>query len=84
MADIFNRPIERLTFLEEATSLGAAIAGGIAFGIFKNFDVAKKIAKVVEVQHPRPEVRERYDRAYVIFQEAYEALVPIYTKLQGL
>jgi xylulokinase len=84
MADIFNRPIERLTFLEEATSLGAAIAGGVAFGVFKSFDAAKKIAKVAEVQHPRREVREIYDRTYVIFQEAYEALVPIYTKMQGL
>jgi xylulokinase len=84
MADVFNRPIERLTFLEEATSLGAAIAGGVAFGLFKNFQVAKEIAQVAEVQHPQPEVREIYDRTYVIFQEAYEALVPIYAKLQGL
>jgi xylulokinase len=84
MADIFNRPIERLNYLEEATSLGAAIAGGVAFGLFKNFQVAKEIAQVAGVQHPRPEVREVYDRTYVIFQEAYEALVPIYAKLQGL
>ena len=84
MADIFDRPIEKLTFLEEATSLGAAIAGGVAFGLFNDFHVAKEIAQVAEVQHPRPEVRDIYDRTYVIFQEAYEALVPIYAKLQGL
>ncbi|MBP1712490.1 MAG: xylB [Deltaproteobacteria bacterium] len=84
MADIFNRPIEKLTFLEEATSLGAAIAGGVAFGIFKDFQVAKEISRVAEVQHPRPESREIYDRTYALFQEAYEALVPIYAKMQEL
>jgi xylulokinase len=84
MADIFNRPIERLTYLEEATSLGAAIAGGVAFGLFKNFQVAKENSQVADVQHPRPDHREVYDRTYIIFQEAYEALVPIYARLQGL
>jgi xylulokinase len=83
LADILQRPVERLAFLEEATSLGAAIAGGIAFRIFKDFQVAKKITKVAEIHHPREEVREIYDRIYKIFQEAYESLVPIYTQLQG-
>jgi len=82
-ADIFNLPVQKLTFLEEATSLGAAIAGGIAFGLFKDFQVAKNITRVSEVHDPRPEVREKYDRLYSVFQEAYESLVPIYNKLQG-
>jgi xylulokinase len=82
-ADIFNRPVQELRFLEEATSLGAAIAGGIAFGVFKDFQVAKKIARVAEVQDPRLEVHEKYARLYPLFQEAYECLVPIYNKLQG-
>ena len=56
---------------------------GIAFRIFKDFQVAKKITKVAEIHHPREEVREIYDRIYKIFQEAYESLVPIYTQLQG-
>lgn len=84
LADIFNRPIEKLTFLEEATSLGAAIAGGIAFGLFKDFQTAKNIAQVAEIHYPRKEVREKYERTYEVFQEAYESLVPIYSKLQAL
>jgi len=82
-ADIFNLPVQKLTFLEEATSLGAAIAGGIAFGLFKDFQVAKNITRVSEVHDPRPEVHEKYDRLYSVFQEAYESLVPIYNQLQG-
>ena len=84
MADIFDRPIERLAFLEEATSLGAAIAGGIAFGLFPDFQTAKKFARVAEVQYPRKEVREIYDRTYAVFQEAYASLVPVYSRLQRL
>lgn len=84
MADIFDRPIERLAFLEEATSLGAAVAGGIAFGLFPDFQIAKKFARVAEVQYPRKEVREIYERTYAVFQEAYASLVPVYSRLQRL
>jgi len=36
MADVYGRKILCLLLIEEATSLGAAIAGGIGTGIFKN------------------------------------------------
>ena len=70
--------------LEEATSLGAAIAGGIGVGLFHDFKVAQKIVRISEVHHPDPKVRDVYEREYDIFQETYRSLVPVYTKLQGL
>ena len=84
MADILGRPIQTLALLEEATSLGAAVAGGVACGVFQSVKVARQLSKVVEVQEPRPELRERYDRAYAVFQEAYQALVPIYSRMQSM
>lgn len=84
LADIFNTPIERLEFLEEATSLGAAIAGGIGAGIFKDFLVAQKIVRVKEKICPNDKNRETYDGQYEIFKQAYEALVPIFAKQQRL
>ncbi len=84
LADIFNTPIERLEFLEEATSLGAAIAGGIGAGIFKDFLVAQKIVRVKEKICPDNKNREIYDRQYEIFKEAYDALIPIFAKQQHL
>ena len=84
LADIMNRPIERLALLEEATALGAAIAGGVGAGVFRDFGVARSIVKVAETYHPQPAVRDVYERQYEAFQEAYRALVPIYARLQAL
>jgi xylulokinase len=84
MADILGRPIQALALVEEATSFGAAVAGGVACGAFPSLQVARELSKVTEVQEPRTELRERYDRAYAVFQEAYQALVPIYSKLSPL
>lgn len=84
LADVMNRPIERLALLDEATSLGAAIAGGVGTGVFRDFSVAATIVKVAETYHPQPALRDVYDGQYEIFQEAYRVLVPIYVRLQAL
>ena len=84
MADVYGTKILCPLLLEEATSLGAAIAGGIGTGIFKNFRVAERLVKIVEVQSPRPLARERYEKLYPIFKNAYKALVPIYEQIASL
>jgi len=81
MADVYNKRILRPSLLEEATSLGAAIAGGIGVGIFKDFTVAERLVKIVEVQEPRPEVQRIYEKLYHIFKETYKALMPIYERI---
>lgn len=84
LADIFDRPVERLEFLEEATSLGAAIAGGVGVGLFKDFSAAQELVKVKETYYPNPDHRDIYEKIYGIFTEAYDALIPIYAKQQGI
>jgi xylulokinase len=81
MADVYNKRILRPSLLEEATSLGAAIAGGIGVGIFNDFTIAEKLIKIVEIQEPRPEVQRRYEKLYHIFKETYEVLTPIYERI---
>jgi xylulokinase len=84
LADVMNRPIERLALREEATSLGAAIAGGVGTEVFRDFGVAATIVKVAETYHPDQAVRDVYDQEYAVFQAAYRALVPVYAQLQAL
>ena len=84
MADVYNKRILKPSLLEEATSLGAAIAGGVGLGIFKDFTVAERLIKIVEVHHPRPELQAKYEKLYGIFKDAYKALVPIYERIAGL
>jgi len=84
MADIFDKPIPRPLLMEEATSLGAAITGGVGVGIFKSFDAAEEIVKMVEIQEPNKSLKGKYGRVYQVFKQSYEALLPIYTELACL
>ena len=74
MADIYGMPILRPALLEEATSMGAALAGGVGVGIFPDFSVAERLASIVDTIQPNPELRPVYDRLYGVFNRAYRRL----------
>jgi len=84
MADIYGKPILRPALLEEATSLGAAIAGGVGVGLFPDFGVVDELVRMVDRNEPNPDVKPVYDRSYAIFNQAYEAFVPLYEAMAGL
>jgi xylulokinase len=81
MADIYNLPIHRLAVLEEATSMGAALAGGVGIGLYPDFSMIETMNQVVEVIDPDPKVHAYYQERFPIFDAAYHALVPIYDML---
>lgn len=78
MADIYGVPVHRLAILEEATSMGAALAGGIGVGVYPDFSIIESMNRVVEVIEPDPVSHARYQQIFPIFESAYQALVPIY------
>lgn len=84
LADIWQKEVVVLEYLEEATSLGAAICGGIGIGLFKDFTVIKELNKEVLALQPRKEFAKIYDELYSVFQDSYNALAPIYKKISGL
>lgn len=81
MADIYGMPVLRPALLEEATSLGAALAGGVGVGIFPGFDVAEHIVQIVEISRPDPATQATYARLYDLFNRAYDALEPLFEGL---
>ncbi|MGQ9629738.1 MAG: xylulokinase [bacterium] len=84
MANIYGKPVLRPQFLGEATSLGAAIIGGVGVGIFRDFSVADDLVKIVDAIEPNPAIRERYNLLYPIFRDAYASLLEIYDRLADL
>jgi xylulokinase len=74
MADIFGIPVHRLTLLEEATSMGAAVAGGIGVGIWKDFSQVDRMVGVAQETKPNSERRRLYDELYDIFNKSYAVL----------
>jgi xylulokinase len=84
MASIFGMPIARLSVLEEATSMGAAVAGGIGVGLYRDWDIIAQMNQIAETIQPDPAAQAVYEKAYPIFDAAYHALLPIYDQLAGL
>ncbi len=82
VADVLGLPILLPELLAEATSLGAAIAGGVGVGLYPDFSVAQKFVHVNEAEQPDPGAQAQYERMLPAFQEAYRALENITRKTE--
>ena len=83
LADIFGIPIQRPALLAEATSFGAALAGGIGVGLYKDFSLAELHTPVMDTIEPDQTVQPLYDRMYEVFNRSYQAFEPLYPLLLG-
>lgn len=81
MADIYQVPILKAAYLEEATSLGAAITGGVGIGIFPDFSVARQLFAATEEVKPDSANKAKYQHLFGLFNQAYEALENIFCQL---
>ncbi|RLE12495.1 xylulokinase [Candidatus Aerophobetes bacterium] len=83
IADVLNLEVSLISLTQEANSLGAAIIGGVAIGMFKDFSVADKMIEVASRQKSRPQAHQKYEKIYPIFKQAYKSLVPVFDQLAG-
>jgi xylulokinase len=81
LADVYDLPILRPALPAEATSLGAAIAGGVAVGLFADYRVAHEVVRVDDAEIPDPANTKRYHELHGTFERAYIALTPIFEEL---
>jgi len=81
---MYGLPILLPALTAEATSLGAAIAGGVGVGLFPDFSVARRLIPVAEAERPDLARSQRYDALYPLFQQTYTALEPIFEQLAAL
>lgn len=84
MADLYGMPVQRLAILEEATSMGAALVGGVGVGLYPNFDMIETMNEIAETIQPNRENSAIYEKTYPIFNQLYEALVPAYEAIAQL
>jgi len=81
MADIYQAEIRVPNYLEEATSMGAAILAGIGAGIFKDFSVIDRFVRIEQTVQPIPENVKKYEAWMPVFDQAYHALCEMYTEI---
>jgi xylulokinase len=82
LADVLGMPILLPELVTEATSLGAAIAGGVGVGIFDSFAAADRFIHVHEAARPKASAQARYAELTPLFEAAYRGLEPVFGQLR--
>ncbi|MDK2950813.1 MAG: hypothetical protein PWQ77_478 [Kosmotogales bacterium] len=82
LADIFNKEITIPQFLDEATSMGAAIIAGVGAGII-TYEEGSKFIKDVKFIKPNPWNHKKYMELYKTFNNAYNALEGVFEELSN-
>jgi len=81
MADVYGLRLLKPNYLEEATSMGAAVTAGVGAGIFKDFNVIDRFIRIEEVQEPVEKNNKVYRKLMPIFEDSYFSLVNVYDRL---
>lgn len=84
LADVTGQEIAIPNHLEEATSMGAAITGGVGVGLFPDFSVVDRFLQNRSTVRPNPENTAKYRELLPIFQDSYRALESICKRLSEL
>lgn len=79
MADIYDARILVPTVLEEASSMGAAVTGGVGVGLYGNFNVIEKFVEFCAVHVPNNKNADVYRKAKELFDAYYYALESVYS-----
>jgi xylulokinase len=81
MANLYDVKIKVPALLEEATSMGAAVTGGVGVGLFPDFGAIDRMLSVRETIEPDPEAVRAYRPVREMFDLCYESLLPVYEKM---
>jgi xylulokinase len=83
-ADVYGMDVVRLRYLEEATSIGAAVIAGVASGELSGFEDYRLFNQVHSRKHPAPENVALYRKMKEIFEKSYRSQLEIYEDLQNI
>ena len=83
LADIYGVRLNRLSKLDEATSMGAAVAAGVGAGVLPDFSAISRFIRTDDTTEPDPENHARYQELRNLFETCYQGLLPAYHELAG-
>ena len=81
MADVMDETIVRLSDSRVRGNIGLSTCIDVGLGEAKDYSIAEQYIREDKVFVPRPAFRERYDRLYKIYKNAYNGLKSTYALL---
>jgi len=78
MADIYEVELSIPNYLEEATSIGAAIIGGVGVGALKDFSAVERFIQITRSVEPIKDNQSAYRKAAERFINTYNALAEVF------
>lgn len=81
LADVFEMPVLRPQNIEECSSMGAALIGGVGVGIYKDFSDLTGFFAVRGRQMPDEKYTGLYHRRFDAFVSAYKALQHVFPRI---
>ena len=80
-ADVYGVKIVKPKNTDEATSMGAAVTGGVGVGLFDSFDVIDRFNQIEEEVLPNTVNHAEYQKRLALFDECYERMMPLFDRL---
>ena len=80
-ADVYGVKIVKPMNTDEATSMGAAVTGGVGVGLFDSFDVMDRFNKTEDETLPDAANHAAYAEIMKLFDECYERMEPLFDRL---
>lgn len=77
ISDVLHCPVQLTTHTSEATSIGAAIAGGVGIGMFRSFEDGASIIKKGSRYLPNQQHGNLYKKQLELFKELYNRIQDI-------
>ncbi len=84
LTDVYGAPTCRLNYVDEATSMGAAVAAGVGTGALSGFEDITRFVQTRDPLEPDEAAHRFYTQWQKVFDESYEALKPVYQSLAKL
>lgn len=78
LADVLETEMKRPDYMEESTSIAAAVIAGVGCGVYEDFHAINKFITFGEPIIPDTSLRDIYNKRKTVFDAAYEALKPLY------
>ncbi|HIS80190.1 MAG TPA: xylulokinase, partial [Candidatus Scatomonas merdavium] len=81
LSDVFHCTLYTPDYVEEATSIAAAMIAGVGVGVYEDFEAITRFLRITETYRPSGENQEVYDHLKQVFEDSYRALEPVFEEL---